>query len=244
MRKIKKRATEYKTKSFIQGFNYAVDGIVKAFRSEFNMRVHLLAGVFAILLSLFFDFTRMEFMALSLTIALVFIAEMINTAIEKTVDLLSPEYAEAAGAAKDIAAGAVLIASVNSLVMAYLLFFTRIDQFRTPIYQKIQANPWYLALIIVLLVVLFAVILKGLFYRGHGSHFQGGTVSGHSAIAFCMATLIAVWVNKTLITLLAYFLAFLVAESRVEGKIHYISEVIIGGIFGTLLTLLILAIFQ
>lgn len=244
MRKPKQRRTEYKTKTFIQGFNYAANGIVKSFRSEFNMRVHLLAGIFALLLSLFFDFTRLEFMALSLTISIVFIAEMINTAIEKTVDLLSPEYAEAAGAAKDIAAGAVLIAAINALIMAYLLFFTRIDEFRIAIFTKIQHNPWYIALIVMILVVLFALILKGLFYRGHGTHFQGGTVSGHSAISFCAATLIAVWVDSTLVMLLAYFLAFLVAESRVEGKIHSLSEVIFGGLFGSLFTLLILSIFM
>lgn len=238
----KKRMKDFKSKSIIEGFNYAVDGIISAFKNEFNMRVHLLCAIFALLLSLFFDLSRVEMIALSFTITLVFVTELINTAIEKTVDLLSPEYHVAAGMAKDIAAGAVLVTAINALFVAYLLFVVPIGTYQGSLLSKVRANPLFLAFIVLIIVVLLAVILKSRFSRGHGTHFQGGTVSGHAAVSFSAATIIAAFTNLMLITMLAYFLAFLVSESRVEGGIHKISEVLAGGLLGTLVTILILVL--
>lgn len=240
----KKKSTEYKCKSFIQSFNYAVAGILSAFRHEFNFRFHMASALVALVLSLFFDFTRLEFLALSFTIALVFIAEMINTAIEKTVDLLSPEYHVAAGMAKDIAAGAVLVAAVNAMVVGYLLFVVRLDSFRISLISKLRTNPVYVTFVIIAIVIILAVILKSRFSRGHGTHFQGGTVSGHAALSFSVATIIAAYNQIMIVSLLAYFLAFLVAESRVEGGIHKGTEVLAGGIMGTLVTVLILTLLR
>lgn len=240
----KKRATDFKTKTFIQGFNYATNGIVTAFKTEFNFRVHLFSAILALILSLFFDFSRLEFLALSFTISLVFIVEMINTAIEKTVDLLSPEYAVAAGLAKDIAAGAVLISAVNALIVFFLLFVVRFESFRVSLIAKVRANPLYIAFIILTIVVLLTIIVKSRFSRGHGTYFQGGFVSGHAALSFSIATIIAAFNSSLLITLLSYFLAFLVAESRVEGGIHKISEVISGGIMGMLVTVLLITLIR
>lgn len=239
---MKKKAPDFKSKSFIQGFNFAVDGIISAFKYEFNMRVHLLGAIFALILSLFFDFSRLEMLALSFTITLVFITELINTAIEKTVDLLSPEYHEAAGMAKDIAAGAVLVAAVNALFVAYLLFVVQIGAYRGSLISKVRTNPLYLAFVVVIIVVLLSLVLKSRFSKGHGSHFQGGTVSGHAALSFSIATIMASFSQSMLITLLGYFLAFLVSESRVEGGIHKKSEVLAGGLLGILVTVLILAL--
>ena len=68
---------------------------------------------------------------------------------------------------------------------------------------------------------------------------QGGSVSGHASVSFCSATIIALLANNTLVTILSYFISFLVAESRVEGKIHTLSQVIVGGIIGTLVAILL-----
>ncbi len=236
----KKKSTEFKCKSFIQSFNYAVAGILSAFRHEFNFRFHIASALVALVLSLFFDFTRLEFLALSFTISLVFIAEMINTAIEKTVDLLSPEYAEAAGVAKDVAAGAVLISAVNAIIVFVLLYVIRFDSFRISLLAKVRANPLYIAFIIVMIIILLTIIVKSKFSKGHGTYFQGGTVSGHAMLSFSMATIIAAFSNQIVVILLAYFLAFLVAESRVEGGIHKTTEVLSGGMLGLLVTMLLL----
>ena len=68
--------------------------------------------------------------------------------------------------------------------------------------------------------------------KSAGTYFQGGGLSGHSAISFCAATIITMIAENSLVTLCSFGLAFLVAESRVEGKIHKVSEVLVGAILG------------
>ena len=225
-------------RSIIDSFNYAVSGIILSIKTEKNMLIHYIIAVTVLGLSLFFDFTRVEFLILLFAISLVLTLEMINTAIEKTVDLITTEYHPFARIAKDISAGAVLIAAVNALIVGYLLFFDRLNQFSEVLLFKIKRSPIHLTFIALLLVILLTIGLKAKYYRGKGTHFQGGTVSGHSAIAFCMASIIAFLVENILVVTLALGLAFLVAESRVEGKIHTFVEVVLGGLLGIIIAIL------
>ena len=88
------------------------------------------------------------------------------------------------------------------------------------------------------------VYVNGEVETRRGTHLKGGTVSGHSAIAFCLAMIIIFLSQNSLVTVLALLLALLVSESRVEAKIHYLSDVIFGAILGTLIaTLLFKVIF-
>lgn len=225
-------------RSIIDSFNYAVSGIILSIKTEKNMLIHYIIAVSVLGLSLFFNFTRVEFLTLLFAITLVLTLEMINTAIEKTVDMITKEYHPYARIAKDISAGAVLISAVNALIVGYLLFFDRLNQFSEVLLFKIKRSPIHLTFISLLLVILLTIGLKAKYYRGRGTHFQGGTVSGHSAIAFCIASTIAFLVENILVITLAFGLAFLVAESRVEGKIHTFVEVILGGILGTIIAIL------
>ena len=84
--------------------------------------------------------------------------------------------------------------------------------------------------------------MKAKFYKGRGTHFQGGTVSGHAAISFCIATIIAFLAHNMLVTTLVYSLAILVGESRIEGKIHTLTEVLLGAIVGTIVGILVFQI--
>ena len=111
-----------KSRSLIESFNYAVSGIIYTLKTERNMRIHFVISIIVILLSLFFDFSRGELLLLFFTISLVFITEMINTAIERTIDLITEDFHPLARIAKDVAAGGVLIAAINSLIVGYLLF--------------------------------------------------------------------------------------------------------------------------
>lgn len=225
-------------RSIIDSFNYAVSGIILSIKTEKNMLIHYIIAVSVLGLSLFFNFTRVEFLILLFAISLVLTLEMLNTAIEKTVDMITKEYHPLARIAKDISAGAVLIASVNALIVGYLLFFDRLNQFSEVLLFKIKRSPIHLTFISLLLVILLTIGLKAKYYRGRGTHFQGGTVSGHSAIAFCIASIIAFLVENILVITLAFGLAILVAESRVEGKIHTFVEVVLGGVLGTIIAIL------
>ncbi len=229
-------------RTLIESFNYAVTGILSAIKEEKNMKIHYFIALFVIIGSMFFDFTRIELLILLFAITLVFVAEMFNTAIEKTVDLITDEFHPLAKLAKDIAAGAVLIAAINSLIVGYLLFFDRINNVTEIVLFKIKKSPIHLTFIALLLVVILTIGLKAIFYRGRGTHFQGGTVSGHSAISFCVATIIAFLGENALIGTLSYSLAILVGESRIEGKIHTLFEVVMGALLGIIVGVLVFQI--
>lgn len=81
-----------KSNSLIESFNYAVSGIIYALKREKNMKVHFTISILVILLSLFFNFSRSELLLLFFSITLVLMAEMINTSIETTIDLITNEF--------------------------------------------------------------------------------------------------------------------------------------------------------
>ncbi|MEW8972661.1 MAG: diacylglycerol kinase [Tissierellaceae bacterium] len=226
-------------RSIIDSFNYAVSGIIVSIKMERNMLVHYIIAVGVLGLSLFFNFTRTEFLILLFAITLVLVLEMINTAIEKTIDMITKDYHPYARLAKDIAAGAVLIGSVNAIIVGYLLFFDRLSNFSEVIIFKIKNSPIHLTFVSLMLVILLTIGLKAKYYKGRGTHFQGGVVSGHSALAFCIATIVAFLVENILIITLTFGLALLVAESRIEGKIHTSIEVVLGGLLGILIGILV-----
>lgn len=107
---------------FLSSFAFAWQGIVYAFRSQRNFRVHtaVALGAVAVGLSVGLDATRWAIIAL--TIGLVFSAELVNTALEATVDLASDDMKPLAKAAKDAAAGAVLMAALSAVVVGVLVF--------------------------------------------------------------------------------------------------------------------------
>ncbi len=231
-----------KSRSLIESFNYAVSGIIYALKTEKNMRVHLVIAIIVILFSLFFDFSRIELLILFSTIVLVLMAEMVNTAIERTVDLITDEFHPLARLAKDIAAGGVLIAAINSIVVGYLLFFDRLNPYTNLVLFKIKNSPIYLTFVALALVILLTIGIKSRFYKGRGTPFQGGIVSGHAAISFCTATIIAFLAHNMLVSTLSYFMAILVGESRIEGRIHSFLEVILGALLGIIIGILIFQI--
>ncbi|GFN34698.1 diacylglycerol kinase [Tepidimicrobium xylanilyticum] len=231
-----------KSRNIIESFNYAVLGIINALKTERNMRIHFFIATIVIVLSLFLDFSRIELLMLFVAIAFVFITEMINTAIERTVDLITEEYHPLARVVKDIAAGGVLIAAINSLVVGYLLFFDRLNPLTNLVLYKIKNSPIHLTFIALVLVIILTITFKTIYHKGKGTPFQGGTVSGHAAISFCIATIIAFIAQNMLISTLSFILAILVGESRVEGKIHSIMEVVLGGLLGILVGILVFQI--
>lgn len=228
-----------RVRNIIDSFNYAVSGIITAIKTEKSMRLHYIIAVIVLLSSLFFDFNRTEFLLLLFAVSLVVVSEMINTAIERTIDLITKEFHPLARLVKDVAAGAVLIATINSVIVGYLLFFERLSLFSELIIFKIKRSDIHLTFVALILVILITIGLKARYSKGKGTHFQGGAVSGHSAIAFCIATIISFQVENMLVTTMAYLLALLVAESRVEGKIHSLTEVILGGVVGSLIGIIV-----
>jgi diacylglycerol kinase (ATP) len=107
---------------FFRSFKYALSGIVKVFRSEPNFRIHTLAAIIAVSAGFYFHITKSEWLAVIITITLVFTVETINSAFEKFTDLVSPGHHPLAGWVKDVAAAAVLITAVGAAIVGLVVF--------------------------------------------------------------------------------------------------------------------------
>ena len=227
--------------NLLHSFNWAFDGIVHALHYERNMWVHFgLAGL-VLVASLFFALTRLEVIALLVAISFVLITEMLNTAIEHLVDLVTDQEDPRAKVAKDVAAGAVLIAAVNAIAVAYLVFYDKITSVPYTVLTKLRGSPIDVTVIALGIVIMAAIAMKALTHRG--TAFRGGLPSAHAAVAF------AAWVAVTFvaantgyalpISAIALFLALLVAQSRVQAGVHSLLEVAAGAALGIVVTIVL-----
>lgn len=107
---------------FSRTLTFALRGIKYCIKNERNMRFHLIAGTLAVVVGLFQDISLQEWAILSLTITLVFVMEMVNTAVENVVDMITTDYHPLAEVAKNVAAGAVLVAALNALIVGAVIF--------------------------------------------------------------------------------------------------------------------------
>ncbi|ERI90235.1 PAP2 family protein [Clostridiales bacterium oral taxon 876 str. F0540] len=230
-----------KVRKLLDSFNYAISGIIHAVRTQRNMRIHMIASLLVLTACFFYDLKKLEILILTITITMVIVAEMFNTAIECTIDVAANYYHPLAKIAKNTAAGAVLITAINAVVVGYIIFWDRLNQFSLIVIRKIKQSDPYMIFIILIIVLISTLVVKAIF--GEGTPLRGGMPSGHSAIAFCLATTIALISQDPLAILLSYLLAFIVAQSRVDSQIHSILEVLAGAVFGTLLTILLFKIF-
>lgn len=112
--------------SLPRAFKNAFAGIIYCVRQERNMKIHITFACLAGCLAWWLQLDPYEIMILLLTIASVFVAEMMNTVVEKIVDMVSPELHPLAKIAKDVAAGAVLVTAIISLLVGYILFIEKI----------------------------------------------------------------------------------------------------------------------
>lgn len=229
---------EKKTRqSIVKAFNAAIEGIIYTFKKERNMKIHYFVALAILMSSLFFDFSKIEMILLLFTISLVVISEMFNTAIEKTVDMITDEFHPLAKIAKDVAAGGVLIASLNAVVVGYILFYDKLDSIGQSVFYSIRKSELHITLICIVVVLIAVVVVKAL--TATGTPLRGGMPSGHAALAFALATCVAFMTERVVAATLAYLMAALVAQSRIEGKIHSFWETIAGALLGILVALLI-----
>lgn len=226
-----------KNRNLLESFNRAASGVIYCLRTQRNFRIHVFTAAVVLLLSFWFHLSKGEFLLVLTAIFLVLITEMLNTAVEVTIDLITDRYHPLAAIAKNLAAGAVILAAVFAVITGYLVFFPKIDPLIPKVIFTLLDSPVYLSLFALALVFLAVLFLKT--RTGKGLPFSGGMPSGHAALGFAAATIIALLSGSGLVAGLALFLAFLLAESRVETKIHTPVEALLGGLLGIFLTLLI-----
>ena len=233
-----------RTPPVFQSFNYAFEGVIHALRTQRNMRIHFAIAAAVLVLAFIYDVTRLELIALMISIAFVLIAEMVNTAVEATIDLSTPSFDPLAKVAKDMAAGAVLIASVNAVAVGYLVLADRLARPSARLVNALGDAPITLTLIALVLTLIVVIAVKAL--TGSGTPLRGGLPSGHAALAFGGWTAITFITieHRIVVSFVALIMALLVSQSRVESGVHSAFEVALGAAIGTLVTLILFQVFR
>lgn len=235
---------ENKNKNFGDSFHNAVNGILFAVKNESNMKFDIIIALAVIIFSFFFDFSRTEMAIITIMVILVLMAEMFNTAIENVTDLACEmKYNKLAKIAKDVGAGAVLFTTIGSAFVGYLIFYDRIFTLSGSVYMRISKSVPHSLFTVVAFILVSVIVLKSIFYKGNTTALRGGSVSGHSALAFALANVGSYLVEAKYAKVMFFALALLVAESRVEAKIHTLPEIFLGGLLGILVSSLVFRMF-
>lgn len=221
-------------RSFIHSLNNAVEGFIHVLRHERNMRVHFLFAFLVLVGAFFLGVSRADWLILCLATCLVLMAEMINTAIEETLNLLHSKFHPSVGLIKDISAGMVLVSVMNAIILSFFIFSKYwvfpIEFLST----RLRRSAGYLMFISVLVAIF--LVIYGKAFGKKGTPLRGGIVSGHSAVAFSLWTVIVFAQSNLFVVAIGLLLAILVAQSRLRSKIHSFWEVVAGAAVGISVT--------
>ncbi len=241
---MKKDDHKMKNDNFFEAWGNATNGIIYSATTQRNIRIQLVLAVIVMVLSLFYGLNTAEFLCLLFAVFMVIFAELINTAIETVVDLFVDVYHPKAKISKDVAAGAVVLAACNALVVGYFIFFKEenLKAISDSIFNNMVKSPMHLAFVAIMLVVITVISMKaGCSKKTERGELvkEGFVPSGQSAIAF--AALTAIWLNsKDIVTFtLALILSILVVENRVGSNARTKAEIVFGACMGVLIVLLI-----
>lgn len=229
-------------KKIIDSFNNAIDGIIYTVRTQRNMKIHMGITLLVLIACLCFDVSKIEFLILAITITMVIAAELLNTAIEAVVDMNTNHYHPLAKISKNVAAGAVLLTAINAVVVGYIIFWDKLSNLSLILLNKIKGSEPHTIFIVLVIVCIATIIVKAIF--GEGTPLKGGMPSGHSALAFSLATAISLITEEPVCIMLSLIMAIITAQSRVDSDVHSTFEVIVGALIGILITLLIFTIFK
>mgnify|MGYP000108172623 FL=1 len=241
---MKKDDHKMKNDNFFEAWGNATNGIIYSATTQRNIRIQLVLAVIVMVLSLFYGLNTAEFLCLLFAVFMVIFAELINTAIETVVDLFVDVYHPKAKISKDVAAGAVVSAACNALVVGYFIFFKEenLKAISDSIFNNMVKSPMHLAFVAIMLVVIAVISMKaGCSKKTERGELvkEGFVPSGQSAIAFAVLT--AIWLNsKDIVTFtLALILSILVVENRVGSNARTKAEIVFGACMGVLIVLLI-----
>jgi len=119
---MKKSPEQFTLRARLASMRYAINGLLQVIRSEHNARIHMVAAVIAIIAGILLHISRIEWMLVLFCFGLVFASEIINTALEKMIDLVIPQKNEHVKIIKDISAGAVLVSAIIAFITGLIIF--------------------------------------------------------------------------------------------------------------------------
>lgn len=229
-----------KNEGFLDAWKNAINGIIYATTTQGNIKRQLIIAVLVVIISLFFDLSKAEFLIFMFTIVLIIFAEMVNTAIETVVDLYTDLYHPKAKIAKDVAAGGVVITAINAVIVAYFLFFDKISSIGLEFIRNIASSPVHLAFASVIITIIGILALIAIATTNKHKVLNKRFIpSGHAALGFAANTIIWLTTDNIVIITLSLVLSILLAESRIESNKHKLSEVVFSSCVGIMLVLII-----
>jgi diacylglycerol kinase (ATP) len=237
--------TRQRSTSLHQSFNFAAEGVIHAVRTQRNLWIHFAIAIAVLVAAIGFGATKLELAVLLIAITFVLVAELVNTAVEAAVDVASTSFDPMAKIAKDIAAGAVLVAALNALAVGYLVFSGEVAARSSRFLTRLSDAPAELTLVALAVTVILVIVVKA--YTGRGTPLRGGLPSGHAAVAFAgwmaVTLILEDSSQRFLISSVTFIMALLVAQTRVESGVHSASEVASGALLGALVTLFLFQVF-
>jgi diacylglycerol kinase (ATP) len=197
----------------LKSFRYALDGLRYTVSTQRNMRIHFLVALCVLFFSLYLPLSKVEVLVLFVTIALVLFAELINTAVEAVVDMVTEEFHPLARVAKDVAAGAVLITAGLAVIVGISVFYPYLNF----LFNRLIAGSTYPANIGLAVIIVLNFFLT-LFIKGwlHHLGLEKWEPSMTASVSFCVSTLIIAVTGHLLITLLVLHLLIMLVWSRIR----------------------------
>ncbi|WP_044642383.1 diacylglycerol kinase family protein [Risungbinella massiliensis] len=214
----------------VQSFRFALDGLKYTVVSQRNMRIHFLVSLAVLLVSLYLPISKIEVLLLFVTITLVLFAELINTAVEAVVDMVTKEYHPLAKIAKDVAAGAVLLTAGLAVMVGVSIFYPYLNLLFSSVLSPAFYSPDVKIAAIIFLAFLFTLMLKALCQRTGMTKWEPSMTT---SLSLCTA-IILIWVIWNLqVTFLVILLLFLFLSNRLRRPDERVSAyvgVIIGSV--------------
>jgi diacylglycerol kinase len=223
-------------KRFRRSFRYAYEGLQYALSTQPNMQFHFSVGLIALILALLLELPKAEILFVLLAVTLVIVTELINTAVEKAVDLAMPERHPIAKIAKDVAAASVLVSAVFAAITGMIVFYDPIELLiRRAGREEGMVSPgiiWTL----VALVAMLVVVLQSRFAHKHVK--LAIKPSLIAAVSFSISTWVTILTSQPLIALLGFSLSIQMMFILYDRARTGIASLMAGALLGSAVTIL------
>ncbi|MDP5273098.1 diacylglycerol kinase family protein [Chengkuizengella axinellae] len=220
---------------WFQSFRYAYEGLVYAYSTQKNMRFHFFAGVIALMLALYFELSYLEVLFICLVTCLVIVMELLNTAIEKTIDLTTQEVHPLAKIAKDVAAAAVLVTAVFAVIVGIVIFYHPIRLWIAGEFVK----PHELSVIRIIVVLNLVFLCIMIIQHSILKKIKVIEINIISALNASALTFVILTDVTSIQILLTCFISVLVAIGLIGQKKVKLNSILLGSFFGMVMTMFI-----
>lgn len=228
-------------RKWLRSFRYAYEGIKYALSTQRNMKFHFMVAFGVMILALFFHLSKLEILFILLSVTLVIVTELINTGVEKAVDLAMPQKHPLAKIAKDVAAASVLVSAVFAVVVGLIVFYDPIDRLFLHIRESADPGTVQEISVFISIVLMAVTVIQTRYSMSRGATFRPSMMV---AVSFAVSTLMSILVPETLVILMAYLLSVLLSLVLYEKTERSLGSILFSGIFGSFITVLIYVFVQ